>query len=230
MKILAIDTSTMMGSIALSDNDQLIAEYQIGIKSTYSDVLLPVIDHLLNHAKVAIQEVDGFALAIGPGAFTALRIGVSLFKGLALSLGKPIVGISSLDGLAQNVCFSNLLICPLLNARKGEVYTAFYKRNDDYSIKKLTPDRVMNPEKLLDEISEEVVFLGDGSAFYKENITHRLRKNAFFAPQHLNCPRASSISTLATKKFKNNEIMDADTLTPVYVRAPEAEIKLEKRI
>jgi len=229
MKILAIDTSTMMGSIALSDNDQLVAEYQIGIKSTYSDVLLPVIDHLLSHANVAIHEVDWFALALGPGSFTALRIGVSLVKGLALSLGKPIVGIPSLDGLAQNVCFSNLLICPLLNARKGEVYTAFYKSNDAYSIEKLTPDRAINPEKLLDEIGEEVIFLGDGCAMYREKITERL-KNAFFAPPHLNCPRASSISTLASEMFKNNEIIDADILTPVYVRAPEAEVNLKKRI
>ncbi len=230
MKILAIETSTMMGSIALTDDDHLIAEYQIGINSTYSDVLLPFIDHLLNHAKVAIQEVDGFALALGPGSFTALRIGLSLVKGLALSVRKPIVGIPSLDGLAQNACFSNLLICPLLNARKGEVYTSFYKRKDDYSIEKLTPDRVINPEKLLGEIGEEVIFLGDGSAFYRENITDRLKKNAFFAPQHLNYPRASSIITLASEKFKNKEIMNSDSLTPVYVRAPEAEIKWEKRI
>jgi len=117
-----------------------------------------------------------------------------------------------------------------LNARKGEVYTAFYKRKNDYSIEKLTPDRVMNPEKLLREIDEEAIFLGDGSDLYRKNITDRLKNNAFFAPPHLKCPRASSISTLATKNFKNKEIMDADTLAPVYVRAPEAEVKFEKRI
>jgi len=230
MNILAVETSTMVGSIALSNDDHLIAEYQIGINSTYSEVLLPCIDHLLCHAKSTIQEVDGFALALGPGSFTALRIGLSVIKGLALSLQKPIVGIPSLDGLAQNVCFSTLLICPLLNARKGEVYTAFYKWEEQSTMKKLTPDRAIAPERLLDEIQEKVIFLGDGSVLYREVIVKRLKKKAFFAPVHLHNPRASSIANLASEKFKNKEIMDSDSLAPLYVRAPEAEIKWGKRI
>lgn len=229
MKLLAIETSTMIGSIALISDQQLLVEYQIGIKTTYSDTLFSRIDHILQEVNTSIQEIDGYALALGPGSFTALRIGLSVVKGLALATEKPIVGIPTLDGLAQNVCFSNLLICPLLNARKGEVYAAFYKREGDTALKKLTPDRALDPEMLLDEIQEEVIFLGDGSDFYSDLIISKLKEKYFFAPLHLKYPKASAIAQLALQKFKDNEVMDSDCITPIYVRTPEAEIKMKKK-
>ena len=224
MKLLAIETSTMMGSIALISDNQLLAEYQIGIKTTYSDALFPTIDYTLQSAQISIQEIDGFALALGPGSFTALRIGLSVIKGLALSTQKHLVGIPSLDGLAHNICFSNVLICPLLDARKGEVYTAFYRRKGSHILKKLTPDRIVKPQNLLDEIQEEVIFLGNGSDIYRDKIPRRLKKKVLFAPLHLKYPKASVIAQLALKKFKNNDVMDIERITPVYVRPPEAEI------
>jgi tRNA threonylcarbamoyladenosine biosynthesis protein TsaB len=229
MKLLAIETSTMVGSIALISDHHLLAEYQMGIKTTYSDALLPLIDYVLQGAQISIQEIDGFALALGPGSFTALRIGLSVIKGLALASKKPLVGIPSLDGLAHNICSSNVLICPVLYARKSEVYTAFYRRKDSHALKKLTPDRIVDPKKLLDEIQEEVIFLGDGSDFYRDIIPCRLEKKVFFAPLHLKYPKASVIAQLALNKFKNNEVMGIERITPVYVRPPEAEIKSRGR-
>jgi len=229
MKLLAIETSTMIGSVALTDDNQLLAEYQIGIKATYSDILFPAIDHILKNANVSIQEVDAFALAQGPGSFTSLRIGISVIKGLALANNKPVIAIPSLDALAHNMCFSNMLICPLIDARKDEVYTAFYKREDGHTLKKLTPDRAIVPEILLGEIREEVVFLGDGTDLYKDLIIRKLKEKVFFSPLHLKYPRASAIAQLAFKKLNVNEVSDIEVMTPIYVRAPEAETKWAKK-
>ena len=229
MKLLAIETSTMMSSIALIDENKLLAEYQIEIKSTYSDALLPLIEQILKSVKVSIKEVDAFALAQGPGSFTALRIGISVIKGLALATNKPLIAIPSLDGLAHNMCFTKLLICPLLDARKDEVYTAFYKRENIHVLKKLTPDRVIVPEELLDEIREDVVFLGGGSDLYRDLIARKLKEKVLFAPLHLKYPRASTIAHLALEKLKNNEVMNIESISPIYVRAPEAEIKWAKK-
>ncbi|NOQ87116.1 MAG: tRNA (adenosine(37)-N6)-threonylcarbamoyltransferase complex dimerization subunit type 1 TsaB [Deltaproteobacteria bacterium] len=229
MKLLAIETSTMIGSVALTDDNELLAEYQIGIKATYSDTLFPAIDHILKNANVSIQEVDAFALAKGPGSFTSLRIGISVIKGLALANNKPVIAIPSLDALAHNMCFSNMLICPLIDARRDEVYTAFYKREEGHTLKKLTPDRAIVPEILLDEIREEVVFLGDGTDLYKDLIIRKLKEKALFSPLHLKYPRASAIAQLAFKKLNVNEVSDIEIMTPLYVRPPEAETKWVKK-
>ena len=229
MKLLAIETSTMIGSVALTDDNELLAEYQIGIRATYSDILFPAIDHILKSANVAIQEVDAFALAQGPGSFTALRIGISVIKGLALANNKPVIAIPSLDALAHNMCFSDILICPLIDARRDEVYTAFYKREDGHTLKKLTPDRAIVPEILLDEIREEVVFLGDGTDLYKDLIVRKLKEKVLFSPLHLKYPRASAIAQLAFKKLNLNEVSDIEVMTPLYVRPPEAETKWVKK-
>jgi len=229
MKLLAIETSTMIGSVALTDDNELLAEYQIGIRATYSDILFPAIDHILKSANVSIQEVDAFALAQGPGSFTALRIGISVIKGLALANNKPVIAIPSLDALAHNMCFSDILICPLIDARRDEVYTAFYKREDGHTLKKLTPDRAIVPEILLDEIREEVVFLGDGTDLYKDLIVRKLKEKVLFSPLHLKYPRASAIAQLAFKKLNLNEVSDIEVMTPLYVRPPEAETKWVKK-
>lgn len=225
MKLLAVETSTMIGSIALISDHQLLAEYQIGIKATYSETILPLIDYMLRGAHISIQEIDGYALALGPGSFTALRIGLSIIKGLALANKKPMVGIPTLDGLAYNMCYSNLLVCPVLDARKGEVYTAFYKREGSHTLSKLTPDRAISPEKLLDEIQEKVIFLGNGIDVYRNLIVSKLKEKVLFAPFHLKYPRASAVAQLAIKKFEDNKVMNCDYITPIYVRPPEAEIK-----
>ena len=168
-------------------------------------------------------------LAQGPGSFTALRIGISVIKGLAIATNKPVIAIPSLDGLAHNMCFSNMLVCPLIDARKDEVYAAFYKREDGDTLKKLTPERAIAPDILLDEIREKVVFLGDGTDRYKDLIIRKLNENVFFSPLHLKHPRASSIAQLAYRKLNVNEISDIDVMTPIYIRQPEAEIKWAKK-
>ena len=224
MKILAVETSTLFGSIALIEDGKLLTENQVKIKSTYSDTMLPLIDRVLQDVGISIHEVDGYAVAIGPGSFTALRIGLSVIKGLTFATGKPMVGIPSLDGLAHNCCFSDLMICPVIDARKGEVYTAFYKRDSSHLLQKLTPDRAVDPYILLNEIGEKVVFLGDGVDVYRNLIKSTLKEDALLAPLHLQYPKASSIAQLALMKFKNNEVLDCAISSPIYVRMPEAEL------
>ena len=227
MKLLALETSTMIGSIALSTATELLAEFQLGIKTSYSDMLLPAIDHVLHITSTSLQDVDAFAIAQGPGSFTALRIGMSVVKGLSLATNKPLIAVSSLDGLAHNMFASNYLICPLLDARRHEVYTAFYRKAGD-SLQRLSPDRALRPEKLLEEIHEDVIFLGDGSERYRDLIGSALQGKALFAPLHLNHPRASIIAQLAFQKGMHVPSPETDALTPLYGRPPEAEIKWGK--
>jgi len=227
MKVLALETSTMIGSIALSTPTELLAEYQLGIKTSYSDMLLPAIEHVLHTTNTPLQEIDAFAIAQGPGSFTALRIGMSVVKGLALATKKPVIPVSTLDGLAQNMFASNYLICPLLDARRHEVYSAYYKKEGDV-LKRLSPDRALRPKKLLEEIHEDVIFLGDGSERYRDLIGSALQGKALFAPLHLNHPRASIIAQLAFQKGMHVASPETDALTPLYGRPPEAEIKWGK--
>ena len=228
MKILALETSTKMGSIALTEDYNLLGEYQISIKDSYSEMLLPAIDHLLKSCDTSIHTIDALALAQGPGSFTALRIGMSVIKGFSLKIKVPVIPIPSLDGLAHNLCYSNYLVCPLMDARKGEVYTAFYKKKKDYLIK-ISDERVLNPEQLMDDIDEDVLLLGDGAILYKGLIQKRLQGKAHFAPFNLSYPRASAIAHLAFEKIKTAKVLqNSDLLTPLYVRRPEAEVKWGK--
>lgn len=229
MKVLALETSTKMASIALTNDDSLIAEYQILLGRSYSEMLLPAIEYLLQNSDTSVHDIDAFALAQGPGSFTSLRIGMSVVKGLSMGVKVPVVPIPSLDGLAHNVCYASHLVCPLIDARKGEVYAAFYKKTDSSQLTKIRSDRSLRPEHLLDEISEDVVFLGDGSNLYRELIVERLKGKAHFAPLHLMYPRASVIAQLAFQKIENNSMVpERALLTPLYIRFPEAEIKMGK--
>jgi tRNA threonylcarbamoyladenosine biosynthesis protein TsaB len=226
MKLLALETSTKMGSIAITDNDQLLGEFQIAIKDSFSEMLLLTIDYVLKSTGTSIHDVDGIALAQGPGSFTSLRIGMSVVKGIALKNKVPIIPIPTLDGLAHNLVYSSLLICPLIDARKGEVYTAFYKKQaDGNSLAKLTDDMVMAPERLIDEIGEEAVFLGDGALLYGDFIRNRLQKKAHFAPINLSYPRATALSLLALQIIEKDQVPKQSALfEPLYVRSPEAEV------
>ncbi len=228
MKILAIETSTMAGSVALVDGDELVSEYLLNIDITHSERLLLSIDCVTRNSKIPIDKVDGFALSIGPGSFTGLRVGVSTVKGLAYATNKPVVGISTLDALAENILFTDYLICPILDARKKQVYTALYNRDAKNRLKKITPDLVIDPRELLKKIQEKVVFLGDGIKVYHTLIKEVLRDMAFFAPLNLRLPRAANVAKLSLAHFKKNNTLDLNTFTPSYVRPSEAEEKFKE--
>jgi len=227
MKILAVDTSTKTGSVALVEDELLIAEYTLNVSETHSARLMPTIDRVLQDAAVAIDEIDALAIAIGPGSFTGLRIGLATFKGLALAAEKRLVAVPTLDALAASIPFSAHIVCPTLDARMGEVYAAFYRFKNE-TCEKLSADMVLPVEAVFRDVRESVVILGDGIPLYRDRIVGLLRDRAIFAPERLWIPRAVNVAVLAKSRLDKGESDDIDTLEPIYLRKSEAERKWGK--
>jgi tRNA threonylcarbamoyladenosine biosynthesis protein TsaB len=225
MKILALETSTMMGSVAIMDQEGLIAEYRLNIKSTHSERLMRTIDEVLKDSGLELKDLDGYAVSIGPGSFTGLRIGISTVKGLAFVTRKPVAAIPTLDALACNIPFSQYQICPMLDARKKEVYTALYSISDDGNLSKRMDDCVIRPEIILKEIKEPTVFLGEGARIYKEMISEGLGQRAHFAPMSKQLPSAVNVAELGLMAFERGAFEEPANLVPKYIRKSEAELK-----
>lgn len=227
MKILAIDTSTASGGIALLEDDQLIAELTTCTQKTHAERLLPLIKTLLGSIDTKIEDVGGFALTTGPGSFTGLRIGLATIKGLAWSLNKPVVGVSTLEALAMNIPYSDKPVCPMLDARKKEVYAGIYKCNDNWPAC-IMDDTAISPQLLIERIKEPTIFIGDGVNVYRDVIKNTLKDLAIFAPFHLWSIRALNIGLLAWNIFKKGGAGDSENVNLNYLRASEAEIKLTR--
>lgn len=228
MKILGIDTSTSCGSIGLIDGNSFIAEYLLDIPVTHSERLLSAIEHVLKQAGYSAQDLDGWAISLGPGSFTGLRIGVSTIKGLAFATQKPVAGVPTLDALASNISPTPYLICPILDARKGEVYTAFY-HYEKHTLKRLSLDQAISPENLVKKIGEKTIFLGSGMKTYGDYLRNAIPTLAIFVPDPLNLPHGSVIARLGLEQLQRNDVLDLATFTPIYVRASEAEIKWKEK-
>ena len=228
MPVIAIETTTMVGSIAIVDNARVIAEVTLNARATHSERLMATVNRLLNDAGLAVDDMDAIAVSIGPGSFTGLRIGISTAKGLSYASGKPLIGIPTLDALALNMGFSSCLVCPIQDARKGEVYTAHY-RPCDKSLEKMTDDMAVAPADLARMITEKTVFLGDGVNTYRELLMKQLGELYNEAPLPLQLPRASNVAMLALKRLEKGDADDPFTMVPRYIRRPEAEIRLKEK-
>ena len=223
MKILALDTATRSCSVAIVDGESVLAELTRGHSQTHSRHLLDLINTVCGIADLRVEDLDGFAVTIGPGSFTGLRIGISTIKGLAYSLSKPVVGVSSLDALAWQCAQNAYLICPLLDARKKEVYTCRYhfKNNE---LKKNDSERVASFAEAVDGIKEPSVFVGNAVELYHENISAKLGELAHFAAWGQHTIRASSIARLSMTGFYRQQTDDVALLLPQYIRKPDAEV------
>jgi len=239
MLILALETSTLTSSVALVEaplredasfrGEKVLAEYTLNLPGTHSERLMPAIDRLLQEASLSVNEIQGIALALGPGSFTGLRIGVSTAKGLAYALRVPVAGVPTLDALAQNFRFASSSICPVLDARKKEVYAALFRGDGEGNLRKISEDWVLPPEKLCSRISEKTIFLGNGVEVYEETFKKKLGPHALFAPPELSLPRAAHVARLSLAKFKNGLTLDVFSFTPIYIRRSEAEIHYEAK-
>ncbi len=239
MLILAVETSTLAGSIALvevplegnfpSPAIKILGEYTLHSSLTHSERLMPAIDRLLGDTFFTIHQVQGMALAIGPGSFTGLRIGVATVKGLAFALGVPVAGVPTLDALAQNVRYTQGWVCPILDARKKEVYAALFRGDGAGELTRVSEDWVLSPEDLCLRIPERTVFLGSGVEVYGKTIQERLSSRAIFAPPEFALPRAVHVAKLAVPLFQRGETLDLFSFTPTYIRRSEAEIHREIR-
>lgn len=226
MKILALDTATKSCSVALTERGSLSVELTTLKDETHSKHLMALIHSVFEIAGFGVREVDGFAVSVGPGSFTGLRIGISTIKGLAHALGKPVVGISSLLALAWQCADPNHLICPVLDARKGEVYWATY-RFDGVRLIQKTAARVAAPEAAFEQIKEPCVFIGNGARLYRRKITAAMGYFANFVPEDRDILRASSIAFLSMERFNAEDTDEVAGLMPHYIRKSDAELKFD---
>ncbi len=232
MIILGIETATRTGSVAIVEEEEIIAEYTLNIKETHTSRLMPAIDHILKDAHLTIHQMDAVAVSLGPGSFTGLRIGVATAKGLCLALRKPLIGIPTLDAFAQNICYTSQLICPLLDARRGEVYTALYHYRlpvGHHELEKLTGDMVLPLEELLSKINAPTIFVGDVFEGYRSLVEKAIPGKASFAPPYSSLPRAANVAVLGLRKLKSGKETDLQEIEPLYVRRPEAEVKWKEK-
>jgi len=225
MLILAIDTSTRTASVSLLKNDDILSEIFINLGVNHSIALLPALYDLCTLSCVKPSSVDLFVCTIGPGSFTGLRIGASTVKGLALAAGKPVVGVSTLDALAYNLIGSKMLICPILDAKKTEVYTALYRTGDDNVLEKTGSERVTDIEEFLRSIDEETIFVGDGAIKYARLIDGIMPGRSHFASPCNQYVKAAAVGILGKKKYSGEDVLDLITFTPIYLRPSEAEMK-----
>lgn len=231
MKILAVDSSGLVASVAIIEDDNLVAEYTINYKKTHSQTLLPMLDEIVKMTETDLASVDAIAVAKGPGSFTGLRIGAATVKGLGLALNKPIIGVPTVEGLAMNLYDCTDLICPLMDARRNQVYTGIYKfQNDHLSVvKEQVAVSIEEMIEALNLIGEKVIFLGDGVSVYKDIIKDKISVPYTFAPAHLNKQRAGAVGFRAMQYLANGICVNAKNFELDYLRLSQAEReRLEK--
>lgn len=228
MKILGIDTSTKIATIAVIDEEKVLGEYTLNQEMSHSENLIPMIKELLNNLYIKIEDIDLYGVAIGPGSFTGLRIGVAAVKSLAHLFNKPIVGVSTLQGMAYNLPHNKVVI-PMIDARRDRVYTGVYSWENGI-LKTIKADDVLEMEVLLDELKEydTIAVNGDGSILYKDRLINNL-KDIKFSTKGQNICKATSICELALLKYNNGEVDDFYTLAPDYLRETQAQRELNER-
>lgn len=217
MRLLAVETSTLAGGVAILEDDRLRGEYLLDVSATHSERLMPAIDRVLADAGWVAGDLQGLAVAVGPGSFTGLRIGLSVVKGLALALSVPVAAVPTLDAMAAALPFAALPICPVLDARKGEVYCSLY-RWEGSTARRLWEYLALAPKALADRLTEPVILLGDGARLVTTPYARP-------APAHRRVPSPSAVGVLGLARLAAGESVAADALTPIYLRPSEAELR-----
>lgn len=228
MKILGIDSSGLVASVAIVEDDLLIAEYDLQYKITHSQTLLPMLEDIKNRIDLDMQTIDAIAVAAGPGSFTGLRIGAATVKGFGLALGKPIISVPTLEGMAYNCYGTDLLVCPIMDARRSQVYTGLYEfvKEDSIGMKTVMDQTALSFAELAEKINEtgrEVVFLGDGVPVFAKDMESLLKVKYHLAPAHMNRQRASAVAVLGRVKYDAGQYENAADHAPEYLRLSQAE-------
>ncbi len=231
MKILAIDSSGMVASVALWEDDLILSEFSINYKKTHSQTLLPMLENLRERTELDMQTIDAIAVAAGPGSFTGLRIGSATAKGLGFALDKPIIPVSTVEGLAYNLYGTDKVVCPLMDARRNQTYTGLYdfrrqESGEGYDMNVIKEQCAVYVEEIIEkcnELDRDVIFLGDGVPVFAETIREKAQVSYSFAPAHMNRQRAASVASLAAIYYKKGKAESADEHAPVYLRLSQAE-------
>ena len=217
MRLLAIETSTLAGGVALLDGDRLVGEYLLDVRVTHSERLMAAIDRVLGDAGVTIDDLDAVAVAIGPGSFTGLRIGVGTVKGLAFGRGLPVAAVPTLDAMAAGVPFAALPVCPVIDARKDELYVSRY-RWEGSAMRREWEYLAMAPERLRERLDEPVILVGDAARSIVSPF-------ARVAPVGRRSPSPGCVGQLGLERLARGEGIDAAELVPMYLRPSQAEIR-----
>jgi tRNA threonylcarbamoyladenosine biosynthesis protein TsaB len=223
MKILAVDTASKSCSTAVVSEEGVLAEITQVTGETHAKHLMGMIDNAVQLSGLAPSDLDGYAVTIGPGSFTGLRIGISTVKGLSAASGKPVAGISSLDALAALFSFASPWVCAMLDARRGEVYSSLYQFGNSQLIHK-TSERALSAAEAVAVIKAPCLFVGDGSVVYRDTIQEIIGNRAIFAPDFQNHINAAAVGRLGMEKFNTREIQPAENLVPFYLRKSDAQI------
>ncbi|RKI29310.1 tRNA (adenosine(37)-N6)-threonylcarbamoyltransferase complex dimerization subunit type 1 TsaB [bacterium 1xD8-6] len=232
MKLLGIDSSGMTASAAIVSGDILVAEFTVNNKQTHSQTLLPMIDQVVKMSGIGLEELDGIAVAAGPGSFTGLRIGSSTAKGMALALNKPIIPVPTLEGMAYRMAGFGGVICPLMDARRSQVYTGIYRMSGsrmECLLEQCAVD-ILDIAAKVNELNENVVFLGDGVPVHRAVLEEKIKVSYQFAPLHLNRQSAASVAALGMIYMEEGKIEDAKDHKPIYLRQSQAERERAKRL
>lgn len=227
MKILAVETSTMLGGLAVMDSSAgLLVEVRVNVEVALSERLMTELDHALRSAGLGVKDMDALAVASGPGSFTGLRIGLSTVKGLSFATGLPVVAVPTLEAFAWCFPYSPYPVCPMLDARKKEVYAGVFRR-EGQEMKRLLQETSIKPRELALALRghDRVVLAGEGAALYRDELTAVLGEKALFAPAHLMVPSPSAVAYVGLKKVLKGESSDPVRVRPFYIRKSEAELK-----
>ncbi len=230
MRILGLESSSLVASVALLEDDVVIAEYTVNYKKTHSQTLLPMLDEIVQMTEQDLTTLDGIAVAAGPGSFTGLRIGSATAKGLGLALDKPLVAVPTVDAMAYQLFGCRYRICPIMDARRRQVYTGIYSFEESFRVLKeacaLSLEDLM---KIFEESDDKIVFLGDGVPVFREAIRETLGERALFAPAPSSRQRAAAVAALGMEYFREGKIQSSDEHAPNYLRMSQAERERKKR-
>ena len=231
MKILGLDSSGIVASVAVVEDDILVAEYTVNYKKTHSQTLLPMLDEIAKMTELDLNTVDAIAVAAGPGSFTGLRIGSATAKGLGLALKKPLIAVPTVEGLAYNLYDTDGLICPIMDARRRQVYTGIY-RFEEHRLVTVEDQMAVPMEEMISKLNEyqqPVTFLGDGVPVFTDMIAEKLKVPYSFAPAHVNKQRAAAVAALGLIYYKEGRTQTAMEHIPDYLRVSQAEREREER-
>ena len=231
MKILALDSSGLVASVAVVENDNLLGEYTMNYKKTHTQTLLPMLDQVAGMMELDLNTIDVIAVSAGPGSFTGLRIGSATAKGLALALDKEIVSVPTVDAMAFNLWGTANQICPLMDARRNQTYTGLYEFEGD-TFKTILPQCVVMIDEIIDIINEsgrKTIFLGDGIDVFKEYIAEHITVPYTFAPAMSNKQRAASVAVLGGRLYEEGKAEAAADHKPDYLRLSQAERERQEK-
>ena len=243
MRVLAIDSSGLTATVAVVEDTQTVAEYTINYKKTHSQTLLPMIDEVVKMTELDLGTIDAIAVAGGPGSFTGLRIGSATAKGLGLALNKPLIHVPTVDGLTYNVYGCEDIICPIMDARRNQVYTGIYTFSKKAGTKEgsnlvepvfqvIKMQMAVSIEELAERLNRyrrPVVFLGDGVPVYENILAEKLTVPYSFAPAYMNRQRAAVVGTLGIQYYKAGKFETAEEHRPDYLRVSQAERERAQR-